>query len=179
MKISEIAERHGVSRQAVSRRVARFTAVHPDFRVSRDSRGWIVDVPLDQYEALIARYGDSALRPRLSASAEASGDMPEVVRSIDKAKLITAQVRAEREALKLAQERGKLVRVDLIGEAIERAEAVILAAIDRLPRHAEELSSALGRDGVQGLRQALARLARSIRHDIADALDGADGPGAV
>lgn len=170
LTISQLAARHGVSKQAISRRVNRLSDLHPDFAVRRDGDGRIVGVPVAQYEELIGTYGDSAKRPPDDRPVPRAPESVGEDASLDHARLLTAQVSAERAAIALAREKRELVRADRLEEALEEAGAAIGGVLERLPRRAEDLAAALSQDGTHGLRVALKQLARELRAQIADEL---------
>lgn len=171
LTISQLAARHGVSRQAISERVNRLAKTHSDFGVRRDAAGRIIAVPVAQYEELIGTFGDRDKRPPRAEQVAAPVESRAAEASLDHARLLAAQVSAERQAIALAREKRELVQLAGIEGALEDAGLAIGSIIDRLPRHAEDLSVAVGQNGVQGLRVALKKLARELRSDIADTLD--------
>lgn len=171
LTISQIAERHGMSRQAVSRRVSRLAERHEGFQVRRDVEGRVVGVPVAEYEVLIGRFGDSAKRPIPQRQPRLDEGGGAAEQSLDQARLLTAQVNAERAAIQLRRDKGELVRRERIEAALEEAGLEVAGIVDRLPRYADELSVAVGQDGVQGLRVALKKLARDMRNDIASTLE--------
>lgn len=163
---TEIAARHGVTKQAVSRRVQRLVEQH-DLKVERDNQGRIVKIDAAQYEALIGEVGDST---KSQAAPSAAPETVPAPNSLDEARRQNAWISARRNELELARIQGELVRLDRLAEAVETAGNEMATVIDRLPNAADDLSVALTRDGAVGLRKALVKLARELRRDLATVL---------
>lgn len=185
--VKAIAERDGVSKQAVSTRAKRFAA-ESGLVVERDERNRILRLDVDQYDRLRSRFSDPAKAQgpakgpertggQLTAQAPASKDAPELDllaadSSYNEARRIQAWTKAERDKLALEVDKQIYVRRDEVTEAVSAAGAAIATIIDRLPNAADDLAATVGRDGSRGLRIGLAKEAARIRSEIAAALRG-------
>ncbi|WAC26412.1 hypothetical protein [Ancylobacter sp. SL191] len=166
--VSQIAERDGISKQAVSKVVQSLIAGH-DIPVERDSRGRVARVSLAHYDHHRGQFANpakvAAARPSTPGPlADTRGD------SFDEARRQNEWLKVEREKLAQAQERKQLVRADLLTEALERVGREIQSLVARLPNKADDLALAGAKEGVHGVRIALRAAANDINTAIADAL---------
>ncbi|WGD31220.1 hypothetical protein AncyloWKF20_05195 [Ancylobacter sp. WKF20] len=166
--VSQIAERDGISKQAVSKVVQSLIAGH-DIPVERDSRGRVARVSLAHYDHHRGQFANpakvAAARPSTHGPlADTRGD------SFDEARRQNEWLKVEREKLAQAQERKQLVRADLLTEALERVGREIQSLVARLPNKADDLALAGAKEGVHGVRIALRAAANEINTAIADAL---------
>lgn len=166
--ISQIAERDGISKQAVSKVVQAQIAQH-DVPVERDSRGRVSKVSLAHYDHHRGLFTNPAkmAAPRQAPAApgfEARGD------SFDEARRQNEWLKVEREKLAQALERKQLVRADLLTMALEIAGREIQSIVARLPNKADDLALAGAKEGVHGVRIGLRDAAFDINTSIADAL---------
>ena len=171
--ITQIAEREGVSKQAISKAVKRLAA-HNGLTVERDARGHIKAVNVALYDHLRGQYRDPSKDQRpapTSANGKAGGKADErVADSLDEASRQRAWLAAERERIALAEDKGKLLRAAGVADALVSAGADIAHILDRGVNATDELAAAVARDGVHGLRVGLKKLFGRMRGDIADAL---------
>lgn len=177
--VSRIAERDGVSKQAVSKRVRELIERH-DLMVERDGRGNVVSVSVAHYDHLRSRYGDPS-----KAQAPDRQDAPEGAApparldpraasdGYDEALRQKTWIDAETRRFALNELRGNLVRRDRVEDALRLCAEVIARPFEQLPQEADELADAYERHGLHGLRQALKALARKGRENAADALEAA------
>lgn len=164
--VQRIAERDGISKQAVSKRATRLIAEH-GLIVERDGRDRIARLNVVQYDQLRGKFGDPSKAQAPKAIMEKRAPAAD---SRDEAMRLQAWTEAERSRLALDELKGDLVRVDAIKEAITAAADAIASILDRLPNVADELAAAVTRDGGHGLRVALAAEAVRLRREIAAAL---------
>lgn len=161
-----IAERDGVSKQAVTKQARRLAGEH-GLAVERDGRDRIIKLNVVQYDALRQRFGDAskvqAPKPKAEARMPAADSRDEAMRR-------QAWIEAERARLSLDELTGKLVRVADITAALAACGEAIAGIIDRLPNAADDIAAAGARHGSHGLRQALADEAHRLRREIAAAL---------
>jgi hypothetical protein len=179
MSIAEIASRDGISKAAVSKKVKGLIADH-GLAHTLDARGRVAQVNAAQYDHLREKFGN-AIRsqaprqpretlplddppPAAPPSPSASSD------SLEAAQRKRAWIEAERAEMRLAEDRGDLVRVAGLIDAVRECGGKIAHLVDRLPHAADDLAAAVGRDGSHGLRVALKALAQQMREDIAAAL---------
>jgi DNA-binding transcriptional ArsR family regulator len=166
--VSAIAQRDGVSKQAVSRKVKKLA--ENGLTVERDGGGNVKAVNVVEYDRLRGRLDDPS-----KAQAPAPGDFgapaakpdPE---SYNEAARQAKWIEAERKRIELAELKGELIRVDRFEAAIIQAAGEIAKICDRLPNVADDLAAAMTRGGVHALRVALKQVASRQRTEIADAL---------
>jgi len=167
--IGKIAERDGVSKPAVSKKVKELVEQH-GLAVERDAQGRVATVNVVQYDRLRGRTDDpsKAQAPgRIAASLASAAPATE---SYNEALRQKTWHEAERGRLALAELKGQLVRTDKL-DAISRSIGEEIAAIiDRLPNETDSLAAAVAREGSHGLRVSLKELAFRLRRDIADRL---------
>ena len=167
LTVSEIAERDGISRQAVSKRVKDLVAKH-GLTTRRAPNGSVLAVNVVQYDLLRERFGDqSQVRVRKDPAPIPSA--PPVVdsKSYDEATRRRAWLEMEKRRLEVAELRGKLIRADKYAEAVGRCGAELVSVIELLPQKADALSVELKCDDVHQVRLALKRLAYEMRADLA------------
>lgn len=164
--VSQIAERDGVSRQAVSKKVKSLVDKQ-GLSVERDSQGRIQAVNVAEYDHLCGRYGDpsKAQAPRRDSLRE----LPEG-ESYNEALRQKTWHEAEKRRIELDELKKQLVRVDRLKDAISQVGEDIVRVLDRLPNATDDLAAAVTREGTHGLRVALKNLAVKMRQDVAQAL---------
>ena len=160
----EIAERDGVTKAAVTKLVRRLA--EQGMPVERDGRGRICRFAQVWFDNHRAQHGDSVKSNR---KAEAHTVAPED--SLDEARRIEAWLKVDREKLKKQQMAGSLVRKDRLEDALAELGTVILSTIQKLPNRADELVTAVSKEGVHGLRLALRKVAFDMGTDISDKLE--------
>lgn len=178
--IGRIAERDGVTKQAISKQVKRLVGQHA-LVVERDRQGRIAAVNVAEYDHLRGRFGDpsKAQAPAPSpvailAQADlplAPAQSPASPESYDEALRQKTWIAAEKSRLELDELKGELLRAGAVDAAVLRCGEDIARIIDRLPNAADDLAVAVARDGVHGLRVTLKALARRMRTDVAAAMD--------
>lgn len=172
--IQQIAERDGVSKQAVSKQVARLVERH-GLAVERDAQGRVAAVNVAEYDHLRGRFGDpsKAQAPRPIAPAPPSETVSPVAssESYDEALRQKTWHEAEQKRLALAQAKGELIQVGELEDAIAPLSDALIAVFDDLVSCADEIANALTRGGLQQLRAALKKIAAEQRARAADALE--------
>jgi hypothetical protein len=170
--VSQIAERDGISKQAVSTRARGFAENH-SLTVDRDGRGRIKRLNVVEYDALRDRFGDAskaqAPRPTLTAgpAKPPQGD------SREEAQRRQAWIDAERSRIALDELKGELLRKDVTLSALAEAADRVAGIIDRLQNAADDLAPTVAQDGTHGLRLALAKVSHTMRKEIAEVLRNA------
>lgn len=167
--VSRIAERDGISRQGVSKQVARLIA-HHGLEVGRDGRGRVSGINIVHFDDLRRRFGDSskvapAAAPERSAGSE-PGREPGTDATLDGARRIKLVHETELLRLRLAEDSGQLVRMDVMAEALALLAEEIGRVVD-LPQHADAIAAAAGK-GLHDLRITLKRLTTEMRGAISD-----------
>lgn len=165
--VSKIAERDGISRQAVSKRVKDLVSSH-GLTVRRSPSGIVLEVNVVQYDLLRERYGDQS-QVRIRKDPAPLPVVPPVVdsKSYDEATRRRAWLEMEKRRLEVAELRGQLIRADKYADAIGTCADEMVRIIEQLPQRADDLAVELGCDDVHSVRRALKQLARELRADLA------------
>ncbi len=169
MSVTELARRHGVSKAAISKAVAEYVRDH-GLEVLRGGKGNVVrGVNGVQFDAIRARFNDSAKSraPHLAALV----DLPQSsLNSLDEERRQKLVVDRSLASLRLHEEAGKLVRKDVVCDALVTIGADLVRTLD-LQRFADDIAAAIASGGVHGLRVKLKQIGHKIREDIAAQLD--------
>ncbi|MEP9378398.1 hypothetical protein ABLE91_16905 [Aquabacter sp. CN5-332] len=166
--VSQIAERDGISKQAVSKVVQGLIAQH-GVPVERDTRGRVARISLAHYDHHRGQFSNPAKVVASRPSPPIGGDVPRGD-SFEEARRQNEWLKVEREKLDQAKERKQLVRVDLMSVALERAGREIQAIIARLPNQADDVALAGAKEGVHGVRLKLRDVAFELNSSVADAM---------
>jgi hypothetical protein len=177
--IGRIADRDGISKQAVSKKVKRLVENH-GLAVTRDSQSRVETVNVAGYDHLRDKFGDpsKAQGPRQASQPgcgvpSSTDELPPTQRtgdSYEEAKRQQAWIDAERARMRLAEDKKELLRAPGVNAALFECGGNIARIIDRLPIGADDITAAAGREGAHGVRIALKAMARTMRCDIAKAL---------
>jgi DNA-binding transcriptional ArsR family regulator len=171
LSLKDIAARDKVSRQAISKQVARLVE-HHGLEVARDGRGRVSAVNIVHFDDLRARFGDSS---KVSHSGTPERELPpdpgpsRSNDTLDGARRIKLVHETELLRLRLAEDSGQLIRMDVMSEALTRLAEEIGRIVDLL-QHADTIAAAAGR-GLPELRLTLKRLTTETRTKIADRCD--------
>lgn len=169
----EVAERDGISKQAVTKIVRQLVDKH-DLPVERDVRDRIVRFSLAHYDHYRGQFASSA-RTNAARRETESGSAPSALLpakdSRDEALRREAWLKVSRAELQRQEELKKLVRTDKLTEGLTKAGREIQNIVARLPNKADDLALAVSKEGAHGLRSLLRTLAFEINRDIADELD--------
>jgi len=173
LSIGQLAERDGVSKAAISRKVKQLVARH-GLEVERDDQGRVGAVNSVQYDMLRGRVDDpsKAQAPARATTPRAPADAPPIVNkeSYDEALRLKTWVDFERQRFALAKDKQEYLRAAGVADAAVECGAKIARIIDRLPTAADEIAAVVGRDGVHGVRVALKEMASRMRTEVANAL---------
>lgn len=165
--VSRIAERDGVTRQAISKQVARLIE-HHSLDVSRDSRGRVSAVNIVHFDDLRRRFGDSGKVRSQSDDRPVPQSEPDQPAgsdaTLDGARRIKLVYETEVLRLRLAEDAGSLLRKDLIEDGLDRLAEEIGRIVD-LPQHADVIAAAAGKS-LHELRIVLKRLTLEMRTAI-------------
>lgn len=165
--VSRIAERDGVTRQAISKQVARLIG-HHSLDVSRDSRGRVSAVNIVHFDDLRRRFGDSGKVRSQSDDRPVPQSEPDQPAgsdaTLDGARRIKLVYETEVLRLRLAEDAGSLLRKDLIEDGLDRLAEEIGRIVD-LPQHADVIAAAAGKS-LHELRIVLKRLTLEMRTAI-------------
>ena len=161
---AQIAERDGISKQAVSKKVKALVRDY-GLAVETDLRGAVRKVDVVQYDQLRGITDNPSKR-----QAPSRNDVPPENESYNEALRVKTWHEARRRELDLERERGNLVKVQEIAAGLEACQETIGQIVERLPNVTDDLANVVAREGSHGLRRALRKVASDLRSDIADAL---------
>ena len=164
LSVSEIAQQKGVSKQAVSKRVARLEASGA-IKTRRGPRGKAL-INIAEYDRAIGETGDLAHAQApddapLFAAADSVSETASATYSREQAR--EKSYKAELARLDLDERLGKLVAVNDVAAAGSKIADALVRAIDQLPTRAGELLAASERGGVEGIRAVLRTMGRELR----------------
>jgi DNA-binding Lrp family transcriptional regulator len=163
LSVADLAARDGVSKAAVSRRVKQLR--ERGLQVELDGQGRVALVHSVQYDDLKARIEDPSKRQApVLPSPIATGE------TYDEALRQKTWTEAERARLRLLEEQGKLIRVDLLADALAQAGEKIVRSVDLILNDVDDLAAAVAKEGTSGLRAALKKVAFRLKSEMADAL---------
>ena len=175
----EVAERDGTSTQRVTSWVRRFAAAG-QLEIQRDNKGRIAKFNIAQFDQLYERCWDLTRirrgnKARVDKLADAAGSDTEYAAvhdgSLTEARRRVTWLDVERRRLDLAQRKGELLTTESVVAATNEAGAVVVESIDGLDRNAEGLNEAAQRDGENGVRTLLRKIAHDLRTKLADTFD--------
>lgn len=164
--VKAVADRDGISKQAVSKRARKF-ADEQSLIVERDGLGRILRLNVVQYDQLRGRFGDPAKAQAPKPKAEQRAPAKD---SFDEARRVQAWHDAELSRLKIEEAKRELIRVDALLPVIDEARETIAGVVQRLPNVADDLAAAVAREGSHGARVFLGQEATRLLTEIADAL---------
>lgn len=173
LTVGQIAERDGVDKSSVSRRVKGFVADH-GLEVTRDPRGRVETVNVVQYDLLRAQTADPAKSQ--ASHGMLAPDIADLVRggSYDDHAREQKKWQARQARLQVERDEGLLVPTDEVAEGYALARDAATAVIDRLPNYTEDMANAVTKGGHHELRAYLRRtVVPAIRAAIAAAMQDA------
>jgi DNA-binding transcriptional ArsR family regulator len=169
--IQQIAERDGVSKQAVSKQVARLVERH-GLNVERDSQGRVTAVNVAEYDHLRGRFGDPS---KAQAPKPAAGvlDTPAVASSESYEEALRQKTwhEAEQKKLALALTKREQIPIADLDDAVVPLSDALVGTFEDLVSRADEIATALTRGGLQHLRATLKKIAADQRRRAAEALE--------
>lgn len=175
--IAQIAERDGVSKQAVSKTVKKLTEDRPDTPVERGLQGQVMRVSLAHYDHFRQRFVNPAKATapiRSPEGGESRGDDRRVVPasdSFDEARRQAEWLKVGREKIRHQEECGQLIRKDQTEQAVAIIGTDLQAIIRRLPNRADDIALAVSKEGVHGARVILRQIAFEIGNQMADKIE--------
>jgi DNA-binding IscR family transcriptional regulator len=169
LSVTQIAERKGVSKQGVSQKVARIVA---DGRLTiKPGRGREKLINLAQYDVAVGDVGDAAREA--GASTKAVTELPGTTgaRASDGGRFRNEQTRekayaADLKFIELERARGNLLEVAEFDIVASDAAYRIVDIIENLQARDAEFTAIAIKEGENGMRAALKRVARSMREAV-------------
>ena len=168
--VSELARQKGVSKLAISKRIAALEARNAikTFAGERNARL----VSLAEYDRAVGETSELAhaqtpRKPLRSDSAPVDPD--EIVYAREQAR--EKAYAADLKKIDLDKALGLLVPVEQIAEAAGRMAERLVRQLDQLVSRADDVAAAVAKDGVAGARAVLKTLARETREAMARDLE--------
>lgn len=169
--VSQIAERDGVSKAAVSKAVRKMLDDRPDTPVERGAQGQVMLVSLAHYDHYRQRFVNPAKASApIRAVSSAAGAPVDPSESFEEARRQAEWLKVGRERIRHQEDCGQLVRRDRLEEAHRLVGREILNVVRRLQNRADEVALAVSKEGVHGARIALRTIAFDLGNEIADKL---------
>jgi biotin operon repressor len=180
--LSALAERLGLTRQAVSQRVARLEGL--GLITTRAGAGRTKLVNVREFTAASAAAGDavrtlngsgakrgekSAAPPSGRRRTEPETEMePRGQLDLAYEQTRRTNISADLLELRLQQQLGQLLRTKDVEAAMVRCAEAMVRIVNALPARAEELAAAVAKDGVNGARKWLRQLSVDLRTALAN-----------
>ncbi len=165
---AELARRKNISRQAAAKRVAALEA-DGKIRTRREGSKRLVD--LAEYDRAVGEVGDAVKEAAAETRRDAGNNSP----ALRDAQTDRARYEARLKALDLAERQGNLLPIagdHGAAAAVTRCGLAIARETDGIIRHADEIATAVSKDGVAGARRVLKAIAGALRERHAAALAG-------
>lgn len=161
---AELANRKGVSRQAVAKRVSQ---LERDGRIQtrREGKNRLVD--LAAYDRAVGEVGDAIKEQSAASKREKSSP------ALRDAQADRARYEARLKALDLAERMGSVLPIGGkhgVEEAVKEIGMALARDADGLMRYADEVATAVSKDGVAGARRALKDIGNRFRATFAGSL---------
>lgn len=170
MSIAAIASRDGVSKPAVSRKVKQLADKH-GLTVERDGQGRVAAVNVAEYDELRGRFGDPSKAQAPTPQPTAAKEQAKPSETYDEALRQKTWIEAERARIRLAQEKGELLEAAALGAALGECGGKISRVIDRLLNRCDDMTAAVAKDGVRGLRVLMKKIVFDQKSEIATVLE--------
>ncbi len=172
--VAQIAERDGITRQAVSKAVGKLIVDNPDMPVERSPSGRVMRISLAHYDHHRQRFVNpaKAAAPIRALSLPPAADGGSTGSdSFEEARRQAEWLKVGREKIRHQEECSQLLRKDKIDEAHRIIGAELQSIIRRLPNRADDLALAVSKEGVHGARSVLRQIAFELGNQMADKLD--------
>lgn len=164
LSVSELALRKGVKKQTISEKVARLEG--QSLITTRAGKGRSKLINVAEYDRAIGETGD-AVRELAFASRVSSRDSS-YTPGVDDPILAKEQARnaaftADLKKLDLEERLGLLVPVEDVTASMVQCAESLTRSIDQLSSRADDLASAVAKEGVTGARTFLKAMSRDLR----------------
>lgn len=161
--VSQLAERDGISKQAVSKRIRNILESWPETPVDRDNNGRVRAISEADYDLRV----EGMLNP---AKSDTGGSESTGEQTFNEARRRAEWLKVRRAEIELQEQAGDLLRADQVKAAVAEAGRVIMASFLRLQNRADDLALAVSKEGVHGLRVALRKAGEEEGNKAADEL---------
>lgn len=165
---AELARRRGVSRAAISKRIA---SLGDAVETSRDGKSLLVE--LASFDRAVGEAGNAVKEQAAETAARQRNKGSASGPAMRDAQAERAQYEARLKALDLAERQRALLPISGAHgiEAAATEIGVVLARdLDGLVRYADEIATAVSKDGVAGARRLLKEIAVKVRRQVAESL---------
>lgn len=174
LSVTELAERRGVRKSTISEKVKRL--VEDGLLTTKPGKGNMKLINVAQYDVAIGNVGDGAKEQGAATKAATAieNDTPSP-RSSDGGRFRDEQTRekaytADLKFIELERLRGNLLPVAEFDAVAEEAAGRIADVVDGLLARDSELTGIAVKEGENGMRSALKRIARGQREQIVKAM---------
>lgn len=166
LSIADIARRKGVSKQAISKRVARLEQLG-QIATHKGPRGTVL-VSLAEYDRAVGETSElahvQAPQPKVTAVADAE-------HSYTREQAREKAYAADLKKLDLDERLGKLVPIEHVQQAAVRLAETLVRLLDQLPTRSDDIAAAVGKEGSPGARRVLKEIGRDARETMARELE--------
>jgi hypothetical protein len=171
LSVTELALRKGVRKSTISEKVKRL--VDAGRLTTKPGSGKVKLVNVAAYDLAVGEVGDGAREQ--GAATKKENAAPAAPRSSDGGKFRDEQTRekayaADLKFIELERARGNLLVVAEFDEVADDAASRIADVVDGLMALDSELTATAIKEGENGMRAALKRIARQMRTDIVEAM---------
>jgi DNA-binding MarR family transcriptional regulator len=171
LSISAMAERLGLSVQAVSQRVAKLEAL--GLLTTTRGKGRVRFVSFTDYMRAISQTGDQAREAGWRTRKRRNGETPDEGGTYLESQTRKIRLDAEFRALQVGKLKGELVPIRSVETSLSVAAARIVRVLDRLPTRTDEIISCVtdhSANPVPRVRALLKQVVRDIRTEMAAAM---------
>jgi DNA-binding IscR family transcriptional regulator len=169
LPVTDLAKAQKVSKQALSKRVLRLEG-QGLLTTKLGPRGQkLVNVgEFDRVaeETLDAKQAQNGRKSRAAAPDDGGDDFFSPILAREQARKVAYQ--ADLAKLNRDERLGKLLPIEKIADAAAQCAEALVRVIDQLPARADEVASAVAKDGEAGARAFLRSVARDMRERMAD-----------
>jgi DNA-binding MarR family transcriptional regulator len=160
VSLAELARLRGVSKQAITKRVDRLEqrGAVATWRGARGAR--LISVAA--FDRATEETTDA-----VRAGNGAQADAPIASPKLAQAQALRAGYAAELARLDLEERKGNLVPTAEVAAAMTECATALARGIDQLPARADDLASAVAKDGTAGARALMRTIARDLRATLA------------
>ena len=168
LSIADIARRKGVSKQAISKRVARLEQLG-QIATHKGPRGTVL-VSLAEYDRAVGETSElahvQAPQPKVAAAAAADAE-----HSYTREQAREKAYAADLKKLDLDERLGKLVPIEHVQHAAVRLAETLVRILDQLQTRSDDIAAAVGKEGSPGARRVLKEIGRDARETMARELE--------
>lgn len=163
LSVSELAAAKGISRQSMHERIRRLEAQN---LLTPRLSGRNKLVSLAQFDHVSRETTDLVRQSNGSAKPLPDTDTA-TTKALSYSQARKAEYDADIKKMELEERQGKLIRVEVITDAMTRCAEALVREIEQIPTKADDLATAVAKNGTQGARGLLKLLARDLRENLA------------